>query len=270
MKKLLLALLIFSAGTVRAQAGNDLQHEGLQGRVKTVTEIQYYDKSQKHAGTKTVEKYDSRGYLVEEAHNDYVLKLNTKKVMKYDTTSAGNVSKRQEYDETGSLVSTTEYKYDSLNHIIEKMEHRSSDRVNVTYKSEYQYDSTGKKVKDKTFTNGTLNYATTYTYNEQGKVATAKSLDKDGRVSMLLKYFYQSHDLWVLCEKETYGVRSHLFQTLDTAGLLIEKRSYTNDYSKRTTEVYSNFDKNGNWLKVGVNGTIIEDYFIHRTIEYYK
>ena len=88
MKASLLAiLLLLCLQRIVAQPRNDVAKEGLIGKVKTVTEWQYY-KSQNGPSMKTTDKFDRKGYLIEEIHDDYELKLTTRKSLKYDTSKS--------------------------------------------------------------------------------------------------------------------------------------------------------------------------------------
>jgi hypothetical protein len=269
MKASLLALLLlFSVQKILAQTNNDLASEDLKGRVKMVTELYFYE-GQKSCGMKTIDKYDYKGWLTEETHNDFELKLTTNKCFTYDTGNNGNITRLNEFDDSGILVHTIDYKYDSQNHLSGEEDHRNINDKNIVSQKEYYYDASSNKAREKNYTNGTLNYTTDYAYDNKGRLSGTKSHDKNDTLIMLYDYYYTGYEQWVHCEKQIHGVRTHLFRVLDTLGIPIKQTSYTNDFSKETIENYSDFDKQGNWLKLIVTGDTDEQYYITRAIEYY-
>lgn len=264
---LLLLLCLFpDAG---AQPDNDLTDAGLRGRVRMVTETEYVDEAMKIPFQKTVDRYDRRGNLVETMHNDYVLKLNPMKCMDYDTTPNGLVAKRTEYDETGRQVRMVIYKYDLQDHLVKQEDHRYYDGREMIYRYDYWYDSTGNMREEHSYSAGKLDRVTLYSYNPKKKVALAKSFDGTGKQTFLTDYFYRD-DEWTICQKQAGDASSHIFRTLDSAGLVIEKTTYNADYSKKTVETNLSFDKTGNWLTQSVTGTMTEHFFIARKIDYYE
>ncbi len=269
--KLLLSVLCLLCllPSAQAQPDNDLAEAGLRGKVRMVTEIEYVDEAMKIPFQKTVDRYDRRGNLVETMHNDYVLKLNPMKCMDYETTPNGLVAKRTEYDETGRQVRMVAYKYDRQNHVAMEEDHRYYDGREMVYRNDYWYDSLGNRREEYNYTLGKLDRITLYTYNAKGKVALAKSFDAGGKQTCLLDYFYRDND-WTICQKQAGDAGSHIFRTIDSAGLVIEKTTYNADYSKKTVETNLSFDKHGNWLTQSVTGTMTEHFFIARKIEYYE
>jgi hypothetical protein len=253
-----------------AQVNNDLAAEGLKGRVKMVTDIEYSDEAMKNPFMKTIDKYDRKGNLTETVHDDYVLKLHYTKTVKYDTGWNGAVIKRIELDDKKKPAHEVLYKYDSLNRITEEAGHRYYDSTDMPYRNEYYYDSLGRKQLEKNYGNGVPDRSTAYTYDSKGRIAGTKSYDSSGKELLLADYSYFQGGLLSRCEQQLEGIRNHICWMRDTAGLLIEKTTYTGDYTKQTNEDNLNYDQYGNWLKQSVKGTITENYFIVRTIEYYK
>lgn len=266
MRTIFLLLLCHVA---HAQLPTDLSVEGLRGRVRMVTDIEYVDEQMKKPFMKTVDKYDSRGYLTESIHNDYVLKQNGHKLIKNDTAERGRITKRREYEDT-ALIRTLTYTYDSVDRLLTEEDRRFYDGREMVYRTEYIYDSAGRKTADKHFTNGFADRSTLYAYDEQGRVVTETSLDTAGKQLSLAEYFYRGTRDWVICQRKAGEDQSHLFRTIDTAGLLIERTKYNADYSKKTNETNLSFDKYGNWLTQSVTGTITEHFYIARKIEYYE
>jgi hypothetical protein len=130
--------------------------------------------------------------------------------------------------------------------------------------------SLGRKQLEKNYGNGVPDRSTAYTYDSKGRIAGTKSYDSSGKELLLADYSYFQGGLLSRCEQQLEGIRNHICWMRDTAGLLIEKTTYTGDYTKQTNEDNLNYDQYGNWLKQSVKGTITENYFIVRTIEYYK
>lgn len=247
---------------------SDLAEQGLRGRVRTVTEIQFCEGKNK-ACTRTIDKYDTSGNLVEEVHNDYMLGLNTRKYARYEAAQNGLLVKRSEYDDSGIAIRTVEYKYDSTGRLAEMTDRRNFGSGGTVYRSEFFYDSTGAKVREKSYVNNAADYTTDYSYDGRRRIVVVKSADDRGRVTLREDYNYlASGTQWAHCEKQADSIRTHIFRALDTAGVVVERTTYTGDYSKNTTETYSNFDSHGNWLNATMRG--MESYFTRRTIEYYK
>ncbi len=261
-------MFLFSVQSILAQVGNDLVSEDLKGKVKMVTEIQYCAGPNRPC-MRTVDKYDSKGYLTEEIHNDYMLKIDTRKYLRYDTGIYGNNTRLNEFGDSGILIRAIDYKYNSLNHLTEVADHRSFGDKKVTYKTEYVYDVRGYKVQENNYTDNELDIRTDYSYDGKGRISGTKSYDRNDTVTMFTGFNYLAGSLqWINCEKQIAGTRTHIFRMIDTADVVLEKTTYTSDYSKQTTESYSSFDKQGNWLKDIVKG--IENYMVIRKIEYYK
>jgi hypothetical protein len=271
-KLLLAAFLLFTTTGVFAQTNNDLSDEDLKGKVRTVTEILYSDDSLQHPCMKTVDRYNRKGYLTEEIHNDYVLKIYTRKSIKYDTGSTGNITRLREFDDSGKLVRTVVYKYEA-GRLVEELEHADYSGNSTTGRTEYSYDSLGHRIAEHSYFTGKPDSRTEYIYDAKGRVLTTRTYDKDDKVTMQLDYNYLGYAQgthWVHCEKKCDNTRTHIFRTIDTRGQLVEKTTYVNDFSKETKESFSDFDRHGNWLKQSVRGKATENYFTTRSIEYYR
>jgi len=269
MKTLLVTLVLLVATQKNfAQGSNDLAGNELKGRVRIVTEQLFYD-GQKKCGMKTVDKYNGKGYLTEEVHNDYMLKLNVKKRLKYDTMSNGNIARVSEYDDSEHLVHTIDYVYDGENRVTMEIDNRWVGTDSTKSKKEFQYDSSGHRIQETNYTAGTPDLTTDHTYDNKGRIIKTRSYDKAGKTIMLYDYDYIAYDAWVHCEKQSRGVRTHYFRSLDTLGTPVKQTTYMNDFSKETIENYSDFDAHGNWLKLIVTGNLAEPYSITRTIGYY-
>ncbi len=270
MKHILIAVILLSClHRTFAQVDYGLTGESLKGKVKMVTEIQSYE-GYKGPYMKTIDKYDLKGCLTEEIHNDYFLKLNIHKTFHYDTAANGSITKFGEFDDSGHVLRAIDYKYDSLSRLIEVNDLRNFDDKKSVYRNQYYYDSAGRKVMERNYTDTTLNYKTFFFYNSQGRITASKSYDQVNKLIMENDYNYLADPQWLHSEKTVEGIRTHIFRIIDSAGILLEKTTYTADYSKYTTESYTNFDSHGNWLKESVKGEMIENYFVTRVIEYYK
>lgn len=272
MKQLfLLVSSLFYLQCAVAQVDNDLYIQGLKGKVKTVTEIEYSDARMKRPFMKTVDQYDRIGNLTETVHNDYILKLIVQKHIKYETDSNGTVTARNEFNDTGMLIRVVKYKYDTLCRLAEEEDHRFYDGKAIVYKNEYSYDSHGNKLREVNYTDGKPDHNTLYSYDSTGRITGSKLYyGHSDKPAVFDDYYYFTGNEWADCERHDRGVRTHVFRTFDTSGLLLEKTTYVTDYSKQTNEANLKFDKYGNWLIQSVTGTITENYFIARTIEYYK
>ncbi|MCD6010715.1 MAG: hypothetical protein K0Q79_577 [Flavipsychrobacter sp.] len=271
MKQLFIAFVLLCGLNGLAQVKNDLANEGLKGRVKMVTEIEYVDERMTKPFMKTVDKYNIKGNLTETIHDDYVLKQHSRNYIKYDTDANGMVTKHNEFNDTGMLVRMVIYRYDTLKQITEEEDHRYYDGRETVYRNEYTYDSHKKLLHEQNYVNGLLHLSVAYTYDNAGKLTGSKSHDTAGKQVGLTDYqYYPGGGDWIHCEKQAENSRTHVFRILDSTGCMIEKTTYTDDYAKQTNETNLKFDKQGNWLIQSVKGTITEHFFISRRIEYYK
>jgi hypothetical protein len=267
---LLILLLLCCLQRGAAQPGNDLMADELKGRVKAVTETEYSDEAMKVPFMKTIDRYDPKGNLTESIHDDYVLKLHYRKTIKYDTGWNGLIIRRSELDDNGKPAHTVLYRYDTLNRLAEEDGQRFYDGIVKPYTNEYYYDSSGRKALEKNYSNAELDRSTTYTYDSKGRIAKTNTSDSTGKILFMSEYSYFRGGLLVGCEQQLDGVKNHISWMRDTSGRLIEKTIINSDYSKQTHENNLTFDQHGNWLKQSVKGTLTDNYFIMRSIEYYK
>ncbi len=271
MIRLFSVLLLLCRLQGLAQVSNDLAAEGLKGRVKVVTEVEYIDERMTKPFMKTVDKYDLRGNLIETIHDDYVLKQHSRNYISYDTDKNNMVVKRCEFNDTNLKVRIVDYKYDSLKQLTAEDDHRYYYGHETVYRNEFAYDEHGKVLHEKNYINGLLHKDVVYVYDNAGKLTGSRSHDTSGNQVGLTDYqYYPGSTEWMHCEKHAENDRTHIFRIIDSSGCVIEKTTYTDDYAKQTNETNLKFDKQGNWLIQSVKGTITEHFFIARKIEYYK
>ena len=135
--------------------------------------------------------------------------------------------------------------YNKKGNTIEGNEYYSDGSLN--YKTTYKYDEKGNKIEKNTYKyDGSLNYKTTYKYDEKGN-KIEKNID--GSVDRLgYKYTYK----------------------YDEKGNTIEQNIYY--HGSRPAENYSykyEYDKNNNWTQEIEYFNTIPVYITERIIEYY-
>ena len=135
--------------------------------------------------------------------------------------------------------------YNKKGNTIEGNEYYSDGSLN--YKTTYKYDEKGNKIEKNTYKyDGSLNYKTTYKYDEKGN-----KIEKNN-------YYYSGR----LDSKTTYKY--------DEKGNTIEQNIYY--HGSRPAENYSykyEYDKNNNWTQEIEYFNTIPVYITERIIEYY-
>lgn len=271
MKNLLLLFVLFcSLRQASAQVTNDLAADGLKGKVRMVTEMEYGDAALKKPFMKNIDEYDKRGYLTSSVHHDYTLNLHFRKVMKYDTAATGQIVQRREYDDTGMLMRTVTYIHDSQGRVAVEEDHRYYDGKETVYRNEYTYDKKGNKIEDQSYCNKVPSHKVVYTYDTAGKINASRTYNARKQLVEQCDYYYFRSNEWVQCEKQCDSVRAHVFRAIDSLGKITEKTTYAGGYSKYATESNSEFDHYGNWLQQSTEGNLTEHFYVRRKIEYYK
>jgi hypothetical protein len=271
MKNLLFVFLLFCRlHNARSQVHNDLAADGLKGKVRIVTEMEFGDAALKRPFMKNIDEYDKRGYLTLSVHYDYTLNLHFRKVIKYDTAETGLILLRREYDDTGMLVRTETYSYDSLGRVAAEEDHRYYDGKETVYRNEYAYDLKGKKIEDVSYCNKVPGHRVVYTYDTAGKISASRTYNARKKLVDQCDYYYFRSNEWVQCEKQCDTVRAHVFRAIDSFGRIMEKTTYAGGYKKYATELSSEFDRHGNWLQQSTEGNLTEHFYVRRKIEYYK
>lgn len=109
-----------------------------------------------------------------------------------DTISGYHLIHEKEYSADGVLQNSTDYKYD--NHLCVKSFHTHLGDISTEYS--YSYDEEGRKAKEViTQPDGTIK-SLLYEYSEDGTVATAYMIDKDGEKVLDHNVYY---DIWGNC-----------------------------------------------------------------------
>ena len=259
-----------SVRTAVAQVSNDLSEEGLKGRVRKVTEMEFSDAAMKKPFMKNINEYDKKGNLVSSLHDDYSLQLHFRKVVKYDTSVAGLIVQRKEYDDTGMLMRAVVYAYDSLGRLLAQDDRRYYDGKETVYRSEYAYDLKGCKTEEQSFCNKVAGHKVVYTYDTAGKISASRTFTVGKHLSDQSDYYYFRSSEWVHCEKKSDSVRLHIFRSIDSLGRITEKTTYSGGYSRYVTELNSEFDPAGNWQQQSTEGNLTEHFYVRRKIEYYR
>ena len=200
---LIISLLILSVGF--SQQKKTDKPNPMKG-VKTQTELLYYyeekfGESKENLFTKSVNKYDSDGNMVESLRYGYYnssdfyesifsylpkfiddyYNLNYKWIYKYD--SNGNMVEESRYTIKGGLITKTVPKYDANGKEVERSIYDSDGLLDKKYIYTYKYDSNGNKVEKSNYEKGSLMVETFYKYDSDGNMVEELYNKTDGQSS---------------------------------------------------------------------------------------
>jgi len=198
---LIISLLILSVGF--SQQKKTDKPNPMKG-VKTQTELLYYyeekfGESKENLFTKSVNKYDSDGNMVESLRYGYYnssdfyesifsylpkfiddyYNLNYKWIYKYD--SNGNMVEESRYTIKGGLITKTVPKYDANGKEVERSIYDSDGLLDKKYVYTYKYDSNGNKVEKSNYEKGSLMVETFYKYDSDGNMVEESKRDLKGK-----------------------------------------------------------------------------------------
>lgn len=254
MRTFLLILLSFGfLSFVGGKEKNDLEKQGIKGKVKSLTISTFKAKLKigKVRKGDLVErldfKFDSAGNMVEEIQ--YSPNLQFKMTFKYDTKNRpiedclykadGGISERTifKYDSEGykieedhlginnSLKFKGIFKNDSKGNLIEEDSYDSSGKME--YKSVIKWDDKGNPIENYHYKRDSLFEKITYGYDEKNQMTEKVYYDKNNKIT-----------------------RKGLFK-YNTSGNLCEEAYYKKgtDFEGQRKHTYENNDEHGNWLK---------------------
>lgn len=257
MKKLIIIQILFCFIQIaNAQsAKTNLKEFGLKGKVKEVILYEYRAEINKmkvdtlHHPFKTIMKFDEKGNLTEEYTFDKNEKLAAKTL--YDYKKDGSITKNI-FDPMNKLLDSAILKYDSIGRQIES---DSYYRINFL-KTVYKYDEAGNQIEEANYLqSGSLTIKYAYAFNEKNQKVGQKSYWHDGKQTdeSIFKY--------------------------DALGNLIKTETYNLDGKivGGNTAIYTNIDKDGNWLSEEfeytghsqMQGDFLFKHVDKRVIEYY-
>ncbi len=217
----------------------DLESEGLRGKVKCVTQDEYFavKKDKVLPGVRKNEnnfiaKYDLKGNKIEQSDYNADKKLIEKSKYLYD--SEGNKLKKLFYDSSDQLTEQIKFKYDSQGRICESDSYNPNDILNfrallkynsisndietdmmdakglLMQKGKDEYDKNGFKVKTITYSETeAVTASTTYENDSSGNKKLQKYYSPEGAVNSEYAYEYEYDSIgnWVKrieCLKEKY------------------------------------------------------------------
>lgn len=227
MKKIILlivAILSVTACAQQTEKKNYLKKENLNGKVKSIREIEYiatikddkiekkqirkmqfsqYDKEGKKVeeqfykpngkpDVKHTHKYDGKGDLVriEAEWADFVGLFTGLNIYTYD--NKGNLIEEETYDSEKFV-----YKYDEKGNLVERSQLFDEDKREKTL---YKYDDEGNKIEAYIYNSDeVLQFKSTYMYDKKGNlVEEIRDHDSEGyTLEIEYKYEYDSYGNWI-------------------------------------------------------------------------
>lgn len=239
--------------------GNDLNVEGLKGKVKSMT-IRGFRASAGIQGTvlkgnlvhTTIKKYNLSGYLLESKSS---IGGNTINGIDMPYRSARIIYK---YDNHNNLIGSCSYDtygklQDSSVHFVDKMGNRLFWQIykgNGFQEWEYisEYDNAGNLLETNDHYRRKLETRHTYIYNELGKCVMENDFYPDGRVKLKKVLTYDDNG-WNTEIVEYNGNGSFALKhtyLYDQAGRRIEEREYKTDLSDVYSRILTEYDNEGN------------------------
>lgn len=269
MRKNLYSILIiicitFMYCTNQEYVKNDLEKSNLKGKIKRVTNINYFviEKfGELEKGEKTpflnFELYNEKGFLTEESFFRVKLEYNSKNqlIKKY------------------SLIDTTIYKYDNKGLKIEENLYSKK----LIQKIKYLYDDNENMIESRTYeSSGELKGLNKFRYDGK-KCIEDKGFYKTGEFMNLTKYKYDNKGNEIekifFFDENIEGKIKKNTQKFDENNNVIETSFYSNLYGEdyyTSKTIYKKFDKNGNWIEAIEYFNNKPNLIITREIDYYN
>jgi hypothetical protein len=231
----------------------DLVKENLNGKVKTVIELEY--EVTLEAGTinklflsnKCTNKYNENGNLIEQ-------------LCENENISIGGISMGMSYFNFKLTL-----KYDENDDLVEEIYIRDYDGDNNSNTStKYKHDEYGNKTALTTsLINDSMLYKMIYKYDENGNEIEKSRYKPDGQLNSktILKYdtFGNPIECYFLQENGKYTIEKHAFN-YDSSGKRIESQIYNSEDNLIFKEKY---DNNGNlteYVYYKIDGSVLDKY----------
>ncbi len=277
---------------------NDLQKEGLKGKVKSVTsilgtyhydlqghKIEYFRKTMSLETEKKTFKYDSKGNIIEEKEFLANGKLRRKQIFEYD-----------EFDNLTSKIDSCHYfskhtfknNYNESSKIIEAQAYDSENKY--LGKTTFTYDKNQNKIMESRFYNDgrlhsytkyekgniieesnlTVTQKKNYKYNLKGNPVKRKAYNFDGSLYSITKYNKAGSRIKEVSYKSRDKGRKTIFK-YDSHGNPVKSISYDKTGMKHKTSYKTFYDHEGNWIKKMFIDRKLpgKENVLERQIEYY-
>jgi len=206
---------------------NSLQEDGLNGKIKSITEYQYSGHNDFRC--KSYYLFDKIGNIIERKDSfggDGTFNGDFK--YEYQYNKDGNKIEQKDYNKDGTLSWRTSFIYDDNDHLIETNRYKANG--DFMEKVMLKYDSLGNNVERNSYEGGVLNGKGIFRFDEYGHVVDCESIG-NGSID---KYKKSSHEQW------KYNASGHLYEYVRYEGeyLLVAEKYYDFKY-----------DKSDNWIQ---------------------
>jgi len=260
---------------------NDLANQNLKGKVKKVVTYNKEYAGDSAISSKRVSHYNIQGNTSK--YSFYYIRQVEKLFMSHMYTYDTRGRKITTSNESGEVISTSVYGYNSKHNLTERIYFRPEKHVSayIVYNrsngrdSIFSYDTAGK-----------FSWSAVYAYDTEGNLIEETTYKSNGAKDYKTLYKYDSnhHKLQEAVYSPKGKDRWATFQYDDNGNVIIQIDSNENRMEgglgiipihnvrlngSKTTFVYTNFDKAGNWLekKELINGVLYRSS--KREIEYY-
>lgn len=260
MKKLVLTLAITFIGFISCSSGepkeNDLQKENLKGKVKSITEIEYYPieqgekiiKGNTTSSGKIITFYNLKGNRIEKKQynlgNDVILKFS------YHYDNKELLTKWEVYDvdeelNKNKLIHQYTYKYDN-DFLVETIWYNTNE--DKSQKWVYKNNKKGQQIEEKIC-------------DIQGECSWTSTFEYDNKGNFIQKDSYKEE---VLYERK-------IIKYDDNNNILEKKQYYIVDENLNTkySYKYTKYDSNSNWIQQIEYENDKPQKIVEREIEYY-
>lgn len=299
---LALLLMVVSCNAPKTEQLNDLQEEGLLGKVKKI-EVFSHDIEKlpqdtlegKHNGY-TFTSYNEAGYKIEELleacetdhlsyhYNEVGLLSQEVSSSTYDKKEIGKnlysynpkgLRSEEKYYLQGELQHTFRFEYDKDNRLSKMKYYDAQDSLYTIYISEYNPKGQVAKKYYQTPEGDAIWGIIHYRYNDKGLIVEEESLDNDGKVESRYRYTYDERGNRIGIDFQGNTELPNAYKKslkYDEHNNLIEEITLTDgeeDYLRWEYE----YDSVGNWTKCLQYHKVAEgerlNFFVRRHIQYY-
>ena len=272
-----MGLFVFIGITLTAVTQTDWQKDGLQGKVKTITdgfETTTYTQ-QGYIESFTTElglyndlyTYDAKGRLISCVHTDRDGEFSNRKIYSYDVSG---------------LLIVIEYK-DSFASTITKYEYNTKqqltwikffDAYNILYSSEgYLYDTAGNNIRINNYEEDAKEpwSYTIFAYDKKNKLVEKREYERPDTEQPIAVYKYDAEGLLTVESRYHEGaLDTRMSVFYDKYGnVTMNKVYFAKDDETNFTKFIYTYDKKGNWLTKEEFRDGKHNYKSERSITYY-